>query len=291
MGALGKPISPFLSFKKGRSGDDFVVRAWGLPRRGKPEGAISVGYGPGKLPFRKLDAASRREPCEKLIKVELLDPKSASLNKVEREVKKNLLNLRPDRYYHAMSDPKMGLRERAALQSLKPRLNSVWALLQDSLREIHNGYRNTATGYVYKILNKLSGKRKWAVSDHLLHRFTRWVIGEIKRAKRVLLILGLTAQEVALALPSRKRSGRRLDCAQLVSDKLYTTGMAFRHWENPIARRITELGIPALTPVPLGLGSSMSRNDGPEGFHRNIGARVAQSLFGKTSTFKPAGRL
>jgi len=269
--------------KKGLNPGNFVVRAWGLPRRGKPDGAISVRYGPSRLSYGRLDAASRHKPCEKLFTVKLLDSRSATLSKADRTLKDDILKLKPDKYYQAMSDPKIGLRTRAVLQSAKQNLNAVWVLLQDSLREIQNGYHNVATGYLHRTLTKVKEKGKWEIYDHLLFRFAQWALREIKRAKHVLSVLGLTAQDVSLALPSRKRPGRRLDCAQLVSDKLYTTGMAFRPMENPLVRRITELGMPVFTSIPLGLSSCMSRSDGPEGYRRNVGTRVARTLYGKTS--------
>jgi len=251
---------------------------------------VDVVYGSCKLPFGKLDRAARDKPGMKHIRVTLLDPKGGSLSKGERTLKKNLLKLTPDSYYREMSNPKFGLRERAVLQSLKPRLNSVWATLQESLRELQNGWNNVATGYLYRDLNQIKARVKWTVTDHLLYRFVQWTIGQVNDAKHHLRTFGLSAQEITMALPSRKQSNRRIDCAQLVNDKLYTTGMAFRPMTSSWVRRITEQGIPALTPISLELGSSVPRSGGPEGIRRKTGARVASLIGWKTSTDRPTGR-
>jgi len=269
--------------KRLKTPSDYVVKAWGIPRRGLPEGAAAISYGPKKLSYRKLDSASRNTPCVKYITVQLPVPGSELPSKAKKEIKKNLFSLKPYNYYTAMSNPKMGLRERAVLQSLKPSLNAIWTLLQSSLKELQNGFRNSGTGYLHASLNKLKSVNKWTINDHLLFRFAHWANGQVKQAKHVLRVLGLEAQDIVEALPSRKRPGRRLDCAQLVVDKLYISGMPFRTLDSPLSRCIT-LGVPALTTLPLGTYSSASRNGGPEGIHRNVATRVVRTLYGKTSS-------
>jgi hypothetical protein len=217
----------------------------------------------------------RDQPCEKFIKVTVLDPKTAPLNNIEKKLKKNLLKLHPTEYFSKMSDPKFGLPERAALQALKPRFNNIRALLEDTLRDIRNGSRTSGANYFARVQRTLKAKLRWAVSDHLVYRLALWANRQVKSAKRVLRALGLTAPDIRMALPSGKQDRRLRARALYVVDREYTTGMAFRPFLSETARRITGIGTPASTSFPLGMSSSVPLSGGPEGFRLSPSSRVA----------------
>jgi len=253
--------SPFLILKKGRKcPHHFVVKAWGLPRRGKPDGVVHSTYRVylssrdnkpagnanilptanssryplkppvkvAKLPFRKLAPASQGQATMKFMAVSLPRLDRPGIGKADSKLKKNLLKLHPTEYFGKMSDPKFGIRERAALQWLKGDLNVVWDTLSSALKELRIGTKNLSTANLYRMLFGLKAKDKWAVRDHLLTRFVRWAILEVKSAKRVLRALGLTRQEIFLGTPRIKQRDRRSLGALLVNDGKYTTGAEFR---------------------------------------------------------------
>jgi len=216
--AFARHTSPFLILKRGKTLDNFVVKSYGLPRKGKPAGAVEVLYGEKKLPFRKLPRATRDKPMMRFIKVKLPGPGSVPVTKGDRKTVKKLHSLHPTEYYSAMSEPERDLPVRAAMQSMKQKLNVVWDLLSASLSEMRLGFRVTAASSLHRVKHCLHVKDKWTIYDHLLSRFVQWAIDQIATAKRLLVIFGLSAQDIRLASPRDKQKDRRSFGAQLVID-------------------------------------------------------------------------
>jgi hypothetical protein len=225
---------------KGIQTSDFVVRSWGLPSKRRPKGAVKVLYGPTKLPYRKLKSSMRTVPMEKLLTVELGEDSSNNFqypmgelsrsatsqcddipfSKIKGQTKKNLLDLKPWRYFKAMSDPKFELRGRAVLQSCKRSLYNVWELMELSLKEIQSGDASKAKQRLHFLKHCFKSKIKWSLYDHLMHRYIYWCIGVLKSAKQVLVALGLTSFE--LRNPLLKNYGKKTQ-GSLRPSRLFVT--------------------------------------------------------------------
>jgi len=183
---------------------NYVVRSWGLPQSGKPDGAKSIGFGRYKTPYVCLTHAEREEPMMRSIRVPVVDtlqrnPQNGEKTirtKSEKLVRKKLLAVKPFEYFERMSDPNFGLRERAALQFFKPRFVATHNLLESGLKELRTGANPTGIGALYRSKQCLHDIRNKSLSDILLIRYTQWAIGLAKSAKRVLRALGLSAREL-----------------------------------------------------------------------------------------------
>jgi hypothetical protein len=248
--ASARRTSPFLILKKGRSLGHFVVKAWGLPRRGKPEGAVKVLYGPDQLSFGELSPSSKGKPTKKFLFVPIAETAKGSVpSKKEREVKKILLRLKPWNYFEASSNPKLRLDARAVLQSVKPTLLCVKCVLDESLTEIRRGDRSFGFKALHRIRQCLVRQNMWTLRDHILNRYTRWAIGVVKSALRVLRALGITCQDLRNPLLKnygKQAYGSHRPARLFVCDKEYTTG-------DNMSPQIA--GLPALTSIPSGWSS------------------------------------
>lgn len=215
---------------------------------------MAIGHGTAKLPYGKLKPALRAKPCEKLIKVELLDPKGKTLSKVERKLKSSALQLKPYEYHKASSDPGTGLRLRALLKYVKPSLDSVWNLLDESLKARRLGLADTARLQLFKIKHCLKEKRVWAVSDHLVYRFTHWAIGQIHCAIRTLDAIGLSPIDIQLSSNAGRKGKSRRNLSALLPrrGKVDNTSVGYKVIDSVFPTLLE--GWRPITPHTFGMG-------------------------------------
>jgi len=157
--------------------------------------------------------------------------KRIPLTKSEKSTKKKLLNLRPWEYFEASSNPKIGLPVRAVLQSLKAPLCYTHELLQDTLQESRSGLRPYGMKALLRLKYYFKECSDRSLREHLLTRYVHWAIGQAKSAKRVLLALGFTSQDLRDPLLRNYVRGRNgLRTTNLfIRDKEYTTGVHEMH--------------------------------------------------------------
>jgi len=157
-------------------------------------GAVEVLHGPEALTYGEITPSSKRkEPIMRSIIVEIppASPLAVPYTREEHKAKKNLLKLQPFEYFERSSDPKFGLRERAALQSLKGSLNKVQEVRLSTLKMLRAGLKTDGLHILHRSVQCIKRRSKWSLYDHLLTRYLLWSILEIKRAKLVLLAIGL----------------------------------------------------------------------------------------------------
>jgi len=205
------------------------VKSFGFPSKRNPDGAKEVVYGPERLLFEELESSKKTQPVMRYMTVPILDSKIRNpVGKAHRSVKKKLLNLKPWEYLSRSSDPKFGLRERAVLQSLKPRIAQVVQLKEESLKEIRTGSKANGLRSLHRVLQCINRWRGWTLCDHLMYRMVLWAIRELTRAKLVLGALGLTNLDLSdpfLRDHRGERSGGRRSVF-FVNDGEYNTGVS-----------------------------------------------------------------
>jgi len=109
---------------------------------------------------------------------------------------KNLHSFRPSEYFERSSDPETGLKERAALQSLKTQFNAMHELKEMALGQLREGTRPKGLDSLYVLRNLKFREPVWPIYDHLLQRYTIWCIKEVNTAKRCLRLFGLKSNDL-----------------------------------------------------------------------------------------------
>jgi len=201
-----------------------MIRSWGVPLKGTPRGAVEVLYGTKQLAYSELFvdldtgddiAVDLKQPVMKIITVKI--PKESlpgqPAKPADRKAKKYLLKLKPFEYFEKGSDPKVGLKSRAVLQSLRRPMCSAHQLKEEGLSLLRNGLYSKAIRHFHFLLLCIKKRKRWSLSDHLLTRYINWCILELKRAKLVLKAIGLDTdmlREAAKRHPHWRRRSRGL---------------------------------------------------------------------------------
>jgi len=172
---------------------------------------VDVLHGREGLTYGEIAPSSKRkEPTMRSIVVEIppASPLAVPYTREEHKAKKNLLKLKPFEYFEKSSDPKFGLRERAALQSLKASLNKVQEVRLSAFKMLRGGMKTDGLHLLHRSVQSIKRRRKWSLYDHLLTRYLLWSILEIKRAKLVLSAIGLDSDLLRHSLNvGRTRTG------------------------------------------------------------------------------------
>jgi len=188
--------------------------SYGRPRRGAPDGVSAVKYKvPGsktKVLYKNLTPAERENPCIKYytVPMEETPPEArpgdspefeetkrhwrirSTLYKAERKAQKELLTLKPCEYFAKSSDTTLSVRTRSALQIVKPCLQAVDNVYNESLKDLRGGVRSSAKRRLHAFMHSMRACEILSHCERLVFRYTQWVCREIGAAKRVLGALG-----------------------------------------------------------------------------------------------------
>jgi hypothetical protein len=184
------------------SSSPWVIKSFGVPLKRTPKDAVEVLYGTEQLTKGELTPSMKGVATKRCFVVERLpaSPYGQTYTRSDQKVKKNLLKLEPSEYFERSSDPKFGLRERAALQTLKSTLYNIQDLKSSALLGLRIGMKSDGLHLLHRLLQSIKRRKRWSLYDHLISRYILWNIGEIKQAKLVLAAIGLEPCDLRHAL-------------------------------------------------------------------------------------------